>query len=92
MRQQIGLIISAFAILVSVVIWIEVRFSDVRESVASFEAEVIEAIDRHEEFVSTEHRDNLSDLREGQAESSQTLTNAVYQVGVHQGQHQTCGG
>ena len=56
----------------------------VQARLAHMETEIIIAIDRHEEFVSTEHRDGAEALLSGISTFSDDLN---YRVGVHQGQH-----
>lgn len=48
----------------------------IRTDIATLEQALVNVIDRHEEFISTEHRD-----------MAQTLSGLIFQVGVHQGEH-----
>ena len=64
--------------------------ADIKTQIAMTEQDIVKAIDRHEEFVSGEHRDGGTALLQGQAGISQSLTGAIYQMGVHQGQHSRC--
>ena len=64
--------------------------ADIKAQIAMTESDIVKAIDRHEEFVSGEHRDGGTALLQGQAGISQSLTGAIYQMGVHQGQHSRC--
>ena len=51
-------------------------------------AEIIQRLDR----VEAGQGETEETLLEGQAALGQTLTGAVFQMGVHQGQHLVCGG
>ena len=60
---------------------------DIRSELAVLKQDLTVTIDRHEEFVSGEHRDSQSSLVEAQAVLGQTITGAIFHLGVHQGQH-----
>lgn len=67
------------------------RLDRIEIDLGMMEADIVVAIDRHEEFVSTEHRGALGELTQGQAELGQTMTGLTFEVGVHQGEHQAIG-
>lgn len=57
--------------------------ADIKAQLSKMEQNIIIAIDRHEEFVSVEHRDVKGTL-------TTSLDDLNYRLGVHAGRHMSC--
>ena len=65
-RAHLPTALAIIGLIVSAVIWIEVRFGELRDEQSHQEQQIIQAIDRHEEFVSGEHIDLLRSIATSQ--------------------------